>query len=228
MGHANRRAALMLLALSLSSGTHAGELLWKQRPTNLSETASAASGNGAIATPGNAANATMRVNGFGASMPLADAITAVVPQEYKVEWAQGAHRGSDQVVSWEGKGRFWTEVLSDIVAAVRLEFSIVDSRVVISVVGGGAEVEMPPALPHFEARAGETVKATLSRWSGAAGWRLDWQASHDAVIEFGATFGDDFEASVDQLFEGFAGTNPKFDPWKSDNQVLIVRTESKL
>ncbi|WP_173012792.1 TcpQ domain-containing protein [Niveispirillum sp. SYP-B3756] len=210
----------MLLALLLSSGAHAGELLWKQRP--------AAGGVSAKATYEQAADATTHVNGFGTSVPLVDAVAAVVPQEYKVEWAQGANRGNGQVVSWEGRGRFWTEVLADITANASLEFSIVDSRIVISAVGGHIEVEKRPALPSFEAKAGETVKATLSRWSAVAGWRLDWQASHDAIIEFGATFGADFELSVDQLFEGFSGTNPKFDPWKSDNHVLIVRTESKL
>lgn len=234
MGHANWRTALILVALSLLSDAQASELLWKQRPRPTPGSPGAISGAGANATGGNAAGATIgnsagaavRVDGFGVSMPVMDAITAVVPQEYKVEWSQGIRLGSDQVVNWDGRGRFWTDVLSDITAAAQFEFTVVDSRVIISANGGGAE--RPPALSPFEAKAGETVKVTLSRWSAVAGWRLDWQASHDAIIEFGATFGDDFEASVDQLFEGFSGTNPKFDPWKADNQVLIVRTESKL
>lgn len=74
------------------------------------------------------------VSGFGSDLPLLVALHQVVPQQYKVSLSPGVD--SKRHVSWRGD-RPWKDVLTDMLASVRLAFEIEGNRVIVKHIGNG-------------------------------------------------------------------------------------------
>lgn len=79
--------------------------------------------------PINNAQAFQEIVGFGRELPLALALSQVVPPEYSYAFAQNVDTGA--TVSWEG-GKPWNVVLNDMLEDAGLKATIKDGRVMVT------------------------------------------------------------------------------------------------
>lgn len=83
-------------------------------------------------------------------------------------------------------------------------FPAVPAAPVVTVVAPEAKPIKPPPVPKpvWDARAGETLRSVITRWSQKAGYHADWQAQGlDYPIEAPLRFEGSFEESVINIFK---------------------------
>lgn len=85
------------------------------------------------------------IDGFGSDIPLALALSQIVPATYSYSFAESVNVG--QRVSWNG-GKAWTEVVGDMIEPLNLEFSVDDKVVHIfdPKVSAQIETEVQPIM----------------------------------------------------------------------------------
>lgn len=88
-----------------------------------------------------------QLEGFGRNLPLAMAVTQVLPAGYSVSFAKGVNPGDK--VSWSG-GKPWRQALSDMLASRRLAFKAEEGRIFIFKAGQTSAPILPPPLPVTE------------------------------------------------------------------------------
>jgi hypothetical protein len=83
----------------------------------------------------------------------------------------------------------------------------------------------PAAAAAFEVRRGETLRATLQRWTEQAGWQpLAWMLDSDMDYELqaSATFSGDFVSSVQALVDAIGTQVPLRAQFHHGNRLLVL------
>ncbi len=96
------------------------------------------------------------IEGFGMEMPMALALSQIVPPEYAYSFSAGVNPGIR--LSWEG-GKAWNEVLSDALAPLGIEASIHGKKVVLRA-DGLHPMPRLAAAPKIQKNPVEIIKET--------------------------------------------------------------------
>lgn len=135
------------------------------------------------------------VEGFGADLPLQQAVEGIVPAGLHVVIAKDVDPAT--LISWEGGGS-WKAVLRDALAKVGLMATISEAQVLIE--------PAPPPPQDWEVVAGETVAQTIDRWSQQAGYiPVPVFAAQDRWRLFvSQRYEGSFEEALEWLSKGFS------------------------
>lgn len=173
--------------------------------------------------------------GFGESLPLAMALSQVVPPDYLYSFAEGVDPGIR--VSWEG-GRPWNDVISDMMRPHGYEPHIVDKTVIIRIAspshianyvpyeGDGsatpasyngqmpiqntskAQALDPYRVSSWEATAGSSLKQVLQDWSGRASVQLYWKSVYDYPLNSAFKVQGTYPQAVEALLSAYTTSTP--------------------
>lgn len=181
--------------------------------------------------------AALRVRGYGRDVPLKAALAAMAPTGWtvSVEPSPGAAPGG--VVSWGGDEE-WAAILRRLaeeaqvcVAAdwarrtVRVEKVRYLGNETSIVMGERGSPELQAPLPEWKVEAGETLRATLQRWSAQTrdGWHVIWEPHDDLEMVAPAVFRGAFVDVVGSLMEAVqAGGAPYGAEIYRGNRVIRV------
>jgi len=101
------------------------------------------------AEPTSDGTSSAKIQGFGSDMPLALALQQIAPPSYAVAYDQGVNPGAR--VSWEGHGKAWDQVITDMLQPMNLQAEVQGNVVRISRIDGAANPEQtPPATTEKE------------------------------------------------------------------------------
>lgn len=135
------------------------------------------------------------IEGFGADLPLAQAVEGIVPPGLHVVIANEVDPATP--ISWEG-GVSWKAVLKSALAKVGLVPKIGDVEVMVA--------PAPPPPEEWEVFDGETVAQTVFRWSRQAGYTpVPVFAAQDRWRLFVSQhYEGSFEEALEWLSKGFS------------------------
>lgn len=97
--------------------------------------------------------------------------------------------------------------------------------------GAGASLPDPTPIsadigPPFSVARGESLRAALTRWAGASGWTLVWDASSDYALGADAEFpGGDLKQAVSKLMESLKSNGAPYgaEMWTGNRVVRVTR-----
>ncbi len=148
-----------------------------------------------LALPAGGAVPDGAVEGFGADLPLAQAVEGIVPTGLRVVIANDVDPTIQ--ISWEG-GASWKAILRSALATVGLAPRIGDAEVVVE--------PAPPPPQEWAVVEGETVAQTIFRWSQQAGYTpVPVFAAQDRWRLFVSQhYQGSFEEALEWLSKGFS------------------------
>jgi len=135
------------------------------------------------------------LEGFGAGLPLGQAIDDIVPSGLNIVISNSVDPAT--LVNWEG-GESWKATLKEALARAGMVARISEGEVVID--------RAPPPAQTWEVLAGETVAQTIERWSRQAGYTpVPVFAAQDRWRLFVTQhFIGGFEEALEWLSKGFS------------------------
>ena len=161
------------------------------------------------------------ITGFGRDLKLSEALKQVVPDGWHAFLKEDmATRAGAPGVNWKG-GRRWVEVL-DVLAN--------DQNLVIDVdwtkkhlyVGERKALAVLQRPPTWVAKAGATLKESVSAWGEKAGWQIVWRAEFDYPILAQLTFDGAFIDAVTGIFRSYEKAERPLLADVHEAQKLIV------
>ncbi len=87
------------------------------------------------------------IEGFGTDMPLALALSQIVPAKYAYSFGNGVNPGA--LISWNG-GKPWNEVLQDSLSSLDVDFEIKGKKIILN-------IDAPAVIPVIEKEAAVNV-----------------------------------------------------------------------
>jgi len=157
------------------------------------------------------------VEGFGADLPLVQAVEGIVPAGLQIVIAKDVDPSIS--VSWDG-GASWKEVLRGALAKVGLAPRIEEGEVVV-------DYASPPAQT-WDVYEGETVAQTVQRWSRQAGYTpVPMFAAQDRWRLFVSEhFSGSFEEALEWLSKGFSRQPSKPIFYLGANKTIDVLSQA--
>lgn len=157
---------------------------------------------------------------FGRDIPLAIAMTEIVPEGYRYRFSEGVDAG--RMVSWDGDSN-WEQALRNAASSVGYDVRMVGKTVVLS---AGRNTVMKESLPapvvHYrapesvqmrkdyvthsdswKASQGDDLQSVLSSWSNVAGVDFVWSTSDNYKLPRNVSYTGTFEEAVRQLLSQF-------------------------
>ena len=155
-----------------------------------------------ISDPSVASNNSSK-NSFGHDVPLAIAVTEIVPNGYRYVFGDNIDAGI--LVSWE-EGNDWRQLLRDAVSNVGYNVRITGKT--ISITGGEKSISplvKPSSRPAdvWVASKGDNLKDILAVWSGRAGVDFVWSTTKSYKLPNNVSYTGTFDEAVRQLLSQF-------------------------
>ncbi len=186
------------------------------------------------------------VRSSGRQMPLAKAVSAIIPRGFAIRTIGIDRAWLEQPVSWSG-GREWPEVLREALSAypeLVIDISLGAKTVILRQRHRNADPTVPREITGYaaeQARAeaqkegarpgrwdvkpsDKSLRGTLQRWSEAGGWQLSWELTVDFPVSAGASIGGSYEEAVVTIVKSMekAETPLKAIFYKGNRVVRIV------
>jgi hypothetical protein len=166
-------------------------------------------------------NNTTRVNGFGKDVPLNLALGQIIPPAYRVDFAAGVDQ--NMLVSWNGNGRPWADVVDQILRTVNLTVGLSGNVITIKTIDAAP---VTAAVGAWQAAAGSTLRETLTLWAQKNNAYLEWQSPYDYPVTNAFSFDGSFEGAIEALLTLYqSDKNPpkgKLYPNLPNGPVVLV------
>lgn len=161
------------------------------------------------------------LTGFGRDLKLSDALKQIVPAGWHAFLKEDmANRASVTGVNWKG-GRRWVEVLDVLANEQNLSIDV-DWTKKHLYVGERKIAATPQRPPVWVAKAGATLRESVSAWSEKAGWQIVWRADFDYPILAQLTFNGVFIDAITGLFRSYEKAERPLLVDVHETQKLIV------
>lgn len=142
------------------------------------------------------------ITGFGRDLKLSDALKQIVPAGWHAFLKEDmTTRAAVTGVNWKG-GRRWVEVLDVLANEQNLSIDV-DWTKKHLYVGERKVAAIPQRPPVWVAKAGATLRESVSAWGEKAGWQIVWRADFDYPILAQLTFNGLFIDAITGIFRSY-------------------------